>query len=414
MAEGPERSAPAPSSWLPLISLGGVAALLPLGDLSRLLDDWYPPTWADSWDAVGPVCGDPAAPVRRILLAVDPVQAVVDEAVGWDADLVVVHHPLLLRAVHSVAATTPKGRIVHGLVRHGIALHVCHTNADSPPQGVSAALAAALGVTEALPLEPHEADPLDKIVVFVPHDDVERVTDALASAGAGAIGDYERCRFVSTGAGSFRPMPGARPVIGRVGDLEEVAESRLEMVAPRGRRQAVLSALRTAHPYEEPAFDVLEMAALPGDRGSGRIGRLAEPLPLRDFASRVVATLPATGGAVRVAGDPGRRIETVAVCGGAGDFLLERARASGADVYVTSDLRHHPVSELREHAAADPSTPALIDVPHAAAEWVWLPLLAARLRAEPATATVEVRVSEINTDPWTFSLPMTGPERSLP
>ena len=391
-----------------------MAALPSLGDLTRLLDDWYPPTWADSWDAAGPVCGDPAAPIRRILLAVDPVQAVVDEATSWDADLLVVHHPLLLRAVHSVAATTPKGRIVHSLIRHGIALHVCHTNADSPSRGVSAALAAALGVSDALPLEPHAGDPVDKIVVFVPHADLERVTDALAAAGAGALGDYERCRFVSPGTGSFRPMAGARPVIGRVGDLEQVAEFRLEMVAPRGRRSAVVAALRAAHPYEEPAYDVLEMAALPGDRGSGRIGRLADPLPLRDFASRVVATLPATGGAVRVAGDPGRMIETVAVCGGAGDFLLDQARASAADVYVTSDLRHHPVSELREHAAVDPSTPALIDVPHAAAEWTWLPLLAARLRAEPATATVEVRVSETNTDPWTFSLPMTGPERSLP
>ena len=411
---GSGRSAPARSPWAPLTSLGEVAALLPLGDLTRLLDDWYPPTWADSWDAVGPVCGDPEAPIQRILLAVDPVQAVVNEAISWDADVVVVHHPLLLRGVHSVAATTPKGRIVHSLVRHNIALHVCHTNADSPPRGVSAALAAALGVTHAVPLETHAADPLDKIVVFVPHDDLERVTDALAEAGAGAIGDYERVRFVATGTGSFRPMTGARPVIGRVGDLEQVAESRLEMVAPRERRQAVVSALRAAHPYEEPAYDVLEMAALPGVRGSGRIGRLAEPLALRDFASRVVATLPATGGAVRVAGDPDRRIETVAVCGGAGDFLLDQARASAADVYVTSDLRHHPVSELREYAATDSSTPALMDVPHAAAEWMWLPLLAARLRAEPATATVEVRVSETNTDPWTFSLPMTGPERSLP
>jgi len=387
---------------------------LPLSDLTGLLDAWYPPTWADSWDSVGPVCGDPAAPVRRVLLAVDPVQAVADEAISWDADLVVVHHPLLLRAVHSVAATTPKGRVVHSLVRNGIALHVCHTNADSPPHGVSAALAAALGVDDAVPLEANPTDPLDKIVVFVPHDDLERVTDALAEAGAGAIGDYERCRFVSTGTGSFRPMAGARPVIGQVGDLEQVPETRLEMVAPRGRRTAVISALRAAHPYEEPAYDVLEMAALPGDRGSGRIGRLAEPLSLRDFASRVVATLPSTGGAVRVAGDPERRIETVAVCGGAGDFLLDRARASGADVYVTSDLRHHPVSELREHAGTDPSTPALMDVPHAAAEWMWLPRLAARLRAEPATATVEVRVSTTNTDPWTFSLPMIGPERSLP
>jgi putative NIF3 family GTP cyclohydrolase 1 type 2 len=180
------------------------------------------------------------------------------------------------------------------------------------------------------------------------------------------------------------------------------------MVLPRHRRSAVVAALRSSHPYEEPAFDVLELADLPGPRGSGRIGALASPLPLRAFTAHVAAALPAGDGVVRVAGDPDRQVHTVAVCGGAGDFLLDRARASGADVYVTSDLRHHPASELREHAHADPSTPALVDVPHAAAEWTWLPMLAARLRAEPRTTTVEVRVSEIDTDPWTYHLPMTA------
>ena len=136
---------PAPPSARPITSLTQVAQPLPLAEVAGLLDAWYPAAWADSWDAVGTVCGDPAAPVRRILLAVDPVQDVVDEAVGWDADLLVTHHPLLLRAVHSVAATTPKGRIVHTLVRNGIGLHVCHTNADSPPGGVSEALAMASG-----------------------------------------------------------------------------------------------------------------------------------------------------------------------------------------------------------------------------------------------------------------------------
>ena len=384
-----------------------MAQPLLLADVAGLLDDWYPAAWADSWDAVGTVCGDPAAPVRRILLAVDPVQDVVDEAVGWDADLLVTHHPLLLKPVHSVAATTPKGRVVHALVRNGIGLHVCHTNADSPPGGVSEALATAVGVIDPVPLDPDPADPMDKIVAFVPHDAVERVVDALAAEGAGALGDYERCTFVSTGTGTFRPMSGARPAIGRVGDLEHVPESRLEMVLPRHRRAAVVAALRASHPYEEPAFDVLELADVPGRRGSGRIGRLAEPVLLGAFAESVAASLPSTGSVVRVAGDPRRRVETVAVCGGAGDFMLDRARASGADVYVTSDLRHHPVSELREHAHADPATPALVDVPHAAAEWTWLPVLAARLRAEPSTTTVETRVSELVTDPWTFHLPMT-------
>ena len=381
-----------------------------LADVVAVLDGWYPPAWAEPWDAVGTVCGDPADPVRRVLLAVDPVHEVVAEAVEWGADLLVVHHPLLLKAVHSVAADTPKGRLVHTLVRENIGLHVCHTNADSPPGGVSEALADALGLTDVRPLDPDPADPLDKIVVFVPHDDVDRMIDALAAAGAGRLGDYDRCSFVSTGTGSFRPLSGANPTIGRVGEQEQVPETRVEMVLPRERRSAVVAALRAAHPYEEPAFDLLEQAELPGPRGSGRLGRLPEPQSLADFADRVVAALPPTRSVARVAGDPDRQVSSVAVCGGAGDFLLDRARSVGADVYVTSDLRHHPASELRAHAHADPQTPALVDVPHAAAEWTWLPVLAERLRRALPT-TVEVRVSATSTDPWTDHLPMTG-ERS--
>ncbi len=385
-----------------------------VADAVRLLDGWFDPAYADSWDAVGTVCGDPSAPLRRLLLAVDPVRAVVDEALAWQADLLVVHHPLLLRPVHGVTATTPKGRVVHDLVRGGVALHVCHTNADSPAGGVSEAMAQALGLVDLVPLDPDPADPFDKLVVFTPHDAVKAVTDALAAAGAGAVGDYDRCTFVSTGTGSFRPLPGARPWVGEVGRVEEVPETRLETVLPRHRRSAVIDALRSAHPYEEPAFDLLEMADRPGGRGSGRIGRLPRPEPLAAFARRVVAALPATPSAARVAGDPDRVVERVALCGGAGDFLLDRVRGSGADVYVTSDLRHHPVSEFREHAHGDPLVPALLDVPHMAAEWTWLPRLAERLVAallgapDGPDTTVDVRVSTIVTDPWTTHLQMTG------
>lgn len=394
-----------------------------LAEVTGLLDRWFPREAAEPWDAVGTVCGDPVDPVRRVLLAVDPVRAVVDEAVGWPADLLVVHHPLLLRPVHGVPATTPKGRVVQDLVRNRVALHVCHTNADSVRGGVSEALAQALGLTDLRPILPHPDGQLDKLVVFVPPESADAVRDAVTAAGAGAIGDYDRCTFTSVGTGSFRPLPGASPSVGEVGKVEQVPEVRLETVLPRLRRTAVIEALRAAHPYEEPAFDLIALADLPGERGSGRVGRLREPTTLGDFARRVVTALPATSSAVRVAGAADRPVEWVAVCGGSGDFLLDEVRGSGADVYVTSDLRHHPVSEFREHAHDDPRTPALVDVPHMAAEWTWLPRLADRLHrelnetgglAEPTgdaeqVATVEVRVSTTVTDPWTDHLAMTTP-----
>jgi dinuclear metal center YbgI/SA1388 family protein len=349
------------------------------------------------------VTGDPADEVRRILLAVDPTHDVIDEAIASQADLLVTHHPLLLRPVNAVAASTPKGRAVHKLISNQVALITAHTNADAPPGGVSDAMARALGLDDAEPIAPQAQDAQDKLVTFVPHVDAARVIDALAAAGAGDIGAYERWAYTSPGTGTFRPTPGANPTIGEVGAVEEVAEIRVEMVVPRPRRDAVIAALRAAHPYEEAAFDVYELATQPSTSGSGRIGRLAEPTTLHAFAAAVVAALPSTASVARIAGDPEQPIRTVALCGGSGDFLLDRVRASGADVYVTSDLRHHPASELREHG-----TPALIDVPHWAAEWTWLPvaerMLAAALAAQGIT--VETRVSTIVTDPWTGHVPM--------
>ncbi|MDN5855243.1 MAG: Nif3-like dinuclear metal center hexameric protein, partial [Actinomycetia bacterium] len=370
----------------------------------KIINEPSPPGGAPAGDPVGTGGGQRGDAVSKVLFAVDPVRAVADEAIEWGADLIVTHHPLLLRAVNGVPATTPKGSVVHDLIRAGVALHTCHTNADSPPGGVSASMAEALALSEVTPLDPDSAEPLDKIITFVPHADAQQVVDALASAGAGDIGEYDRCYFTTPGTGSFRPSAAANPTIGSAGEIEEVAESRVEMVLPRTRRSAVLAALRRAHPYEEPAFDLFELAAMPSDRGSGRIGVLSEPTTLREFAADVVRALPETHSAARIAGDPERSVRTVALCGGAGDFLLDHARRAGADVYVTSDLRHHPVSELQEQ----PDAPAVIDVPHWAAEWTWLPVaaraLADRLSAEGAT--VETRVSRIVTDPWTMHLPL--------
>lgn len=379
---------------------------LALRDVIGLLDQMYDPSWADEWDAVGLVCGDPDQPVRKVMFAVDPAPTVADEAVEWGADLVVVHHPLLLKGVHSVAATSPKGRVVHQLVRNQAALFCAHTNADAPAYGVNEALARALGVRDLQVILPDAGPALDKIVTFVPHENADDVRRAMTGAGAGSIGDYDSCTFTIEGEGRFRPLDGATPTIGRVGDVETVAEARVEAVVARGSRAAVIAALKQAHPYEEVAFDVYEMADLPGTgdaaRGTGRIGRLAEPVPLRAFAERVAAALPATAHGVRVGGDPERLVGTVAVTSGSGDFLLETVLGTDADVYVTSDLRHHRAGEFLEHTGA----PALVDVAHWAAEWTWLPVVEQRLleRLGEQGDTVDTRVSTKVTDPWTFRL----------
>ncbi|WP_432521499.1 Nif3-like dinuclear metal center hexameric protein [Kineococcus sp. SYSU DK006] len=279
-----------------------------LRQVTAALEAMHPLEWAQPWDAVGLVCGDPDAPVRRVHLAVDPVEEVVEEALAAGADLLVTHHPLFLRGVHSVAATTFKGRVVHRLVRAGCALYVAHTNADAGGPGVSDALARVLDLDDLQPLQPLEA------------------------------------------------LPG-RP-----------------------------------------------------DLGIGRVGRLAAPERLADFADRVAQALPGTEQGVRVAGDLDALVQRVAVCGGSGDSLFEQVRASGADVYVTADLRHHPASEARERAGLEGGRPHLVDVAHWASEWPWLAGCADRLVAALARdgRTVDAHVSTKRTDPWSLRVPSRG------
>ena len=265
---------------------------VPLREVLAALDARYAPALAESWDAVGLVCGDPDEPVRRVLFAVDPTTRVVDDVLAAGAELLVTHHPLFLTAVHGVPADDPKGRLVHRLVRGGAALFVAHTNADRAPEsGVNDALAAVLGLDDVVPLEPAPDDPR---------------------------------------------------------------------------------------------------------AGLGRVGQLDRAMTLREFAARAAAALPATVGGVRAAGDPDRVVRRVAVCGGSGGSLAGAAAGAGADVFLTSDLKHHAVSEAMES-----SGPALCDVGHFATEWPWLPVAADVLHRD-LSGRVEVAVSRRRTDPWTW------------
>src|ERR1700737_1624812 len=358
-----------------------------------VLDEAYPPRLAQSWDSVGLVCGDPADALDSVTVAVDATPAVVDEVP--EAGLLLAHHPLLLRGVDTVAASTAKGALVHRLIRSGRSLFTAHTNADSASPGVSDALAHALGLTVEAVLEPAQVVPgLDKWVIFVPAENAEAVRAAVFAAGAGRIGDYSQCSWSVTGTGQFLPGDGAAPAIGSVGAVEKVVEDRVEVVAPAQARREVLLAMRAAHPYEEPAFDIVALAPPPADVGLGRVGSLTQPESLSAFVSRVRAGLPQTSWGVRAAGDPDMTVSRVAVCGGAGDSLLDAAAAAGVHAYVTADLRHHRADE---HCRV--SDVALIDVAHWASEYPWCEQAADVLRSAFG-ADLSVRVFPIRTDPW--------------
>jgi dinuclear metal center YbgI/SA1388 family protein len=364
-----------------------------LADIIDVLEAAYPPPLAEDWDSVGLVCGDPSETVETVTVAVDATAAVVAEVP--EGGLLLAHHPLLLRGVDTVAASTAKGALVHQMIRTRKALFTAHTNADSASPGVSDALADVLGLTVEEVLAPISvgAD-LDKWVVFIPVSDADAVRDAMFRAGAGHIGDYSHCSWSVAGTGQFLPHEGASPTIGSVGNVERVAEDRVEMIAPSRLRGHVLAALRGAHPYEEPAFDIYSLAPAPGDVGLGRIGTLPRPEPLSAFVSRVHDALPGTSWGVRASGDSEATVSRVAVCGGAGDSLLDVVAGAGVQAYVTADLRHHPADE---HSRA--SDVALIDVAHWASEYPWCTQAAELLRGEFGES-LPVRVSAIRTDPW--------------
>ncbi len=381
-----------------------------VAELISRIEQAYPPSSAESWDQVGLSVGDPGARVEAVLLTVDVTPAVVAEAIGRGVGLIVSHHPLLLKGLHAVRADEPKGAMITELITHRIALYTAHTNADIAVDGTAAALAERLGLIDPRPLVPVEVGPLDKLTVSVPEHRAESLLAALSAAGAGAIGPYERAAFVTAGTGTFRPLPGAEPFLGRVGEIERVAETRLEMIMDRRRRRAVENALLRTHPYQTPAYDIVEVVTpSPGPTGGTGLGRVGAvtPCSLGEFAASVAARVPCGAGAVRVAGDPDRAVRTVALQAGAGDDLFDQARAAGADVYLTSDLRHHPASEALAWADA----PALIDLPHSVAESLWLPRLAEVIIDNGAgkenaqdSRTPTVSISEVSTDPWTMRI----------
>lgn len=370
-----------------------------VGDIRRILDEAYPPALAESWDKVGLICGDPTESVKRVGLALDCTQAVADKAVDMGLDMLIIHHPLLLRGVTSVAADEPKGKVIHTLIRGGVALFSAHTNADSARPGVNDKLAELVGITAGRPIAPRLLGGMDKWGVHVLPKDAANLKKMLFDAGAGAIGDYRECAFEIEGTGQFRPVEGANPAEGDVDKLFKSLELRIEFVAPRNLRARLTSVLRQAHPYEEPAFDIVEMhsaESLENATGLGRVGELPEPMRLADFVQQVANNLPATEWGVRATGDPEQMVSRVAVSSGSGDSFLNDVIKLGVDVYVTSDLRHHPVDEyLREGG------PAVIDTAHWASEFPWTSQ--AQEILQDKAPQVEVDVISIRTDPWTMS-----------
>jgi dinuclear metal center YbgI/SA1388 family protein len=369
-----------------------------VADWVALTDRHWPERDAEGWDRAGLQVGDPAAAVDTVLVCLDVTREVLDEAEAAGAQLVLAHHPLLLRGLERLTPDTAPGALALRAARAGIALLAAHTNFDGAEGGTSDPVVALLGLRDVRPLVPPRFGDLGqqvKLVTFVPAEHTAAVLDAMSAAGAGQIGEYAACSFRVAGTGTFRPSERANPAVGERGKLNEEPEDRLEMVLPRGRAAEVVAALRGAHPYEEVAFDLVPLVALPeSGKGLGRVGDLAEPMTLRAAARLLAGGLPSSF--LRTAGDPDRLLRRIAVCGGAGDSLIGAALASGADCFVTGDLRHHPALDALTMGMT------LIDAGHYPTEAAALPHLLGTLRDGASRAGLRARLvaSAIRTEPW--------------
>jgi dinuclear metal center YbgI/SA1388 family protein len=297
-----------------------------------------PPDAAADWDNVGLLLGDAAAEVRAVMtcLTVTPESAA--EAVEAGTGLVVTHHPILFRPVQRLTAATPEGRTLLALARAGVAVYSPHTAFDNARGGINELLARRLGLADVAPLRRRDGPRQCKLVVFVPDADLGRVADALFAAGAGHIGQYSQCSFRLAGTGTFFGSDASNPTVGQKGRREEVSEWRLEAVCPEGAVDAVVAAMRRAHSYEEPAYDVYPLRPAPAG-GEGRVGRLPQPRPLGELAHTVKEKLNAH--LVQTVGELDREVERVALaCGAGGEFLADAVRAR-ADVLLTGEARFH-------------------------------------------------------------------------
>ena len=311
--------------------------------LSKCLEQLIPSAFAESWDNVGLLCGDPDQQVRRILVAVDLTPAVLAEAKRRRVQMVLLHHSPIFQKIDRVIKGGNQIGLTYEAIRNGMALYAMHTNLDCIEGGTNSVLAEMLGITvNVRPLRLVRTSASYKLVVFVPTEHVELVSDTVFAAGAGRIGHqhrYRECSFRCEGVGTFHGDESTSPAVGQAGRREYVQEVRLETIVPAADLPAVLTAMRTAHPYEEPAYDLIPLELLDDRVGMGRVGQLARPVTVGTLLKRIKTGLGIKN--LQLVGSEKRKVTTAAVCSGSTGDLIDDVIKSGVDFLLTGEIKHH-------------------------------------------------------------------------
>lgn len=317
-----------------------------LRDITRCLEAFAPAMYQESYDNSGLLVGDPSGQVNRALLTLDCIEPVVDEAIERGCELIIAHHPIVFKGLKSFTGKNYVERVILKAIRNNIAIYACHTNLDNVMAGVNARIASRLGLENTKILSPRSSS-MKQLYVYTPVGQAEQVREALFRAGAGQLGNYSSCSFNSTGTGSYRANESANPFKGQINELHHEEEVKIEVVYPLHLEKQVLVALRDSHPYEEIAYGMLEIGLSNSEIGAGIVGDLPVSLAGQEFLKHLKSSMKA--GCVRHTRILEKGVKRVAVCGGAGSFLLKDAIRAGADCFVTGDFKYHEFFDAEEH-----------------------------------------------------------------
>jgi dinuclear metal center YbgI/SA1388 family protein len=359
-------------------------------DVVAKLEELAPKSLQESYDNAGLLVGNPNMEITGITVSLDCTEAVIDDAIATNCNFVVSHHPIVFKGLKSLTGKNYVERTVIKAIQNGIALYAIHTNLDNVLAGVNNKIAERLGLENCRILAP-KTGLLRKLVVFCPQKDADKVRDALFAAGAGHIGNYDKCSFNSLGTGTFRAGNGANPVVGEIGELRHENEVKIEVILPDYSQGKVINAMKSAHPYEEVAYDLFVLANEHQEIGSGLIGNLPKPLTESEFLSLLKHKM--NTGCIRHTPFTGKSVSTVALCGGSGSFLLGNALASGADVYVSGDFKYHEFFDAEGRLM-------IADIGHYESEQFTMHLLHDFLTEN--FHTFAVRLTEVNTNPLNY------------
>lgn len=364
-----------------------------VSDIVGIINKKYPFCLSEEWDNTGLHLGDPDSVVEKVLVALDPLPEVVEQAINKNCQLLVTHHPLIFSPLRQITTATSIGKIVLKAASAGLSILSMHTNYDIASEGLNDILSERIGLKEIKPLKITGHDDLVKLAVFVPDTHFVAVREALFQ-WAEPLGKYRNCSFAASGEGTFLPLDGACPAVGSVGLLETVSERRLEMLVRKEKLAGAIKKLLSVHPYEEPAFDCYPLLNESVVHGLGRVGCLQQPVAIAEFADTVMTLLGTASS--RIVGELSRKVQKIAVCSGGGASLLRDAVRVGADLLLTGDVKYH---EARE---AEVLGIALLDAGHFPTEQPMVDsvqlFLDSALKQQGLYA--EIQVTRIEADPF--------------